>query len=448
MKKSSFTSIITVILFNLLFSGTVFSQSGDDRAANIQKDIEIFNNILNKLIIRDSPFYFTFDDHVKGVYLDGFGMLFDMESYGLAGISESISQAIRDIEKIKIVTNDGDTVVKIETGRDDKRSPERYVRKEQKSIIEQVGQTKKLITQFYVDYASAVKSLAPTEQIVVNIRIREKDEGLLIGNQKEKTPTQLRSAIKADDLIKFRQGKLTESQLIQKIQFTETYDEKGDHEIEIMENILNTALGKSSHKSALALTGGTRGIYLENFGVLFFSPASIFDKSMRIFIKNMSNWDEKNREFERKTRQYEQRMRDYEKKLNEKYEDMSDKSVPGTSALPIPPEPPEAPEAPEIDIDVDWRNNHQYLQQGKTEIDSILNSMSDQIIELLGQYGHTMRKVKDNEWVMVAVDFNYRVWDSDDSRLYIKVKKADLLKYNRDQINLNTLKQTMKIWRG
>jgi hypothetical protein len=49
---------------------------------------------------------------------------------------------------------------------------------------------------------------------------------------------------------------------------------------------------------------------------------------------------------------------------------------------------------------------------------------------------------------MVAVDFNYRIWDSDADRLYIKVKKSDLLKYNRDEINFDTLKKSVKIWRG
>lgn len=455
MKEKMRIKIIPIIIINLILLGISFGQNPQDRNDKIQKEIDIYNNILNKLIIKDSPFYFTFDDRVKGVYLDGFGMLFDMESYGLSNISESVSKALKNIDKIEIIDNKQDTLIKVRTGRNDRKDGERYVVEKKASITEQVTETKKLITQFYVDYASAVKSLNPDERIVVNIRNRGQDSDFIYGDKKEKAPTQLRAAILVSDLNKYRQGKLTEAQLIQKLQFTESYDVKSDHEIDIMENILNTTLGKNNSKSALALTGGTRGIYLENYGVLFFSPASIFDKGMRVIIKNMSNWEQRTREFEAKskafekqTQQYEQKLREYENKLKEfeRVQGSPNSKLPAPPALP---EPPEAPEAPElgIDVDVDW-GGEQYLKQEKAEIDSIVNALSDQIVELLGQYGHTMRKVKDNEWIMVAVDFNYRIWDSDANRLYIKVKKSDLLKYNRDEINLDTLKKTVKTWRG
>ncbi len=427
----------------------LFGQEPAEKNEKIQKEIEIYSNILNKLIITDSPFVFSFDDRVKGVYLDGFGMLFDMESIGLHDVSEAVLHTVRNIEKIAITGDKSDTVIKVKAGDRDKTIKDKMSAGESKSISEKVAQTKKLLTQFYIDYASAVKSLNPDERIVVNIRIRDRNYEYFYDDNKEKAPNQLRSDVKADDLIKFRQGKLSEDQLIQKIKFTESYGEKSDHEIEIMENILNTALGKSSSKSALALTGGTRGLYLENFGVLFFSPASIIDKSVKVFVKNLSKFEKQTREFEREAREFEHKTKEFERKTREielkaKEHEKNQEKTPTE-----PPEPPEAPEAPEIDVDVDvnW-NSDQILGQDKAEVDSIINSMSDQILELLGQYGHTMRKVKDNEWIMVAVDFNYKVWDSDANRLYIKVKKSDLLKYNRDEINLDVLKKNVKIWRG
>jgi len=455
MKVKMKNTIIPMVFINLMLIGFALGQNPKERDEMIKREIDIYNNILNKLIIKDSPFYFTFDDRVKGVYLDGFGMLFDMESYGLSNISESVSKTLKNLEKIEIINNEQDSVIKVRTGRNDRKDAGRHVVDKQASISEQVAETKKLMTQFFVDYASAVKSLNPDERIVVNIRSRGQDSDFIYSDKKEKAPTQLRAAILVSDLNKFRQGKLTEAQLIQRLQFTDSYDVKSDHEIEIMENILNTALGKSNSKSALALTGGTRGIYLDNYGVLFFSPASIFDKGMRVIIKNISNWEQRTREYEAKskafeklTQQYEQKLQEYENKLKEyeRVQGSPDSKLPVPPALPAPPVAPEAPEL-NIDVDVDWKGE-QYLKQEKAEIDSIVNALSDQIVELLGQYGHTMRKVKDNEWIMVAVDFNYRIWDSDADRLYIKVKKSDLLKYNRDEINFDTLKKSVKIWRG
>ena len=436
--KKMYKIILISSLIIITFSGLAFGQASPERNDAIQNDLDILNNILNKLIISDSPFVFSFDDRVNGVYLDGFGMLFDMESYGLYDVAESVKRAI---EKIEIVDTKGDTVIKIRSSQKDKSDKEKSADSESKSITEKVTETKNLLMQFYRDYASAVKSLKPEERVVVNIRIRNRQSGYPFAE--EKVPSQLRASIKADDLIKFRQGKLPEDQFLKKIQFAESFDSQTDNEIEIMENILNTALGKSKSRRPLAYSGGTRGIYLDNFGILFFSPSSIFDKGMKVLVNNLSHFEEKAREFERKTREFERQNREYELKIKE-YQKAEDKAL---SEPPEAPEAPEAPEMPAVDIDIDW-NGSKMFGQSKAAVDSMINVMSDQVIELLGRYGHTMRKVKDNEWVMVAIDFNYKIWDTEDSRLYLKVRKSDLLKYNRDEIDLNGLKKLIKTWRG
>jgi hypothetical protein len=164
---------------------------------------------------------------------------------------------------------------------------------------------------------------------------------------------------------------------------------------------------------------------------------------MKVLVNNLSHFEEKAREFERKTREFERQNREYELKIKE-YQKAEDKAL---SEPPEAPEAPEAPEMPAVDIDIDW-NGSKMFGQSKAAVDSMINAMSDQVIELLGRYGHTMRKVKDNEWVMVAIDFNYKIWDTEDSRLYLKVRKSDLLKYNRDEIDLNGLKKLIKTWRG
>jgi len=448
MKKlNRYFTIISITI--LMLSGIAVGQTVPDQDQRIQKDLDIFNNILTKLIINDSPFYFSFDDRVKGVYLDGFGMLFDMESYGLFNLSESVQKAINNIDGIQIINNNNRDTIITTVGINSKKagkSIDKILPEQELSVSEKVGQTKKLLARFYGDYASAVKSLKPEDRIVVNIRIHSKEGDFLRNKEKEKTPTQLRAAVQVADLISYRQGKLTEEQLVKKIQFSESYDGQNDHEIEIMENILNSALGKSSNKSALAFSGSTRGIYLDNFGVLFFSPASIFDRGMKVFVRNLSQWEQKNRQFEQQSREFERKTREWEKNQDKALAEPPE--LPEAPEAPELPEMPEAPEMPEnFNIDIDW-DGHGMLKQTKAEIDSVINDMSNQIIELLGQYAHTIRKVKDNEWIMVAVDFNYKVWDTDESRLYIKVKKSDLLKYNRDDIDLETLKKSVRTWRG
>ncbi|MBC8491541.1 MAG: hypothetical protein H8D42_03175 [Candidatus Marinimicrobia bacterium] len=74
--------------------------------------------------------------------------------------------------------------------------------------------------------------------------------------------------------------------------------------------------------------------------------------------------------------------------------------------------------------------------------------MSDNILEMLGQYGHTLRKVKENEWIIVALDLDNHLRDQDWRWLYIKVRKSDITKYSREKIKLEELKKRAKIWRG
>ena len=114
----SFRQILTIILLMVVMVNSVFSEKSfagvpDEKMEQINRDIEIMENVLDKLIIKEGPIYFNFDDHVRGIYLDDFGLLFDVESYGLNGISRFISKTIKNIPNINI-THDREKKFKID----------------------------------------------------------------------------------------------------------------------------------------------------------------------------------------------------------------------------------------------------------------------------------------------------------------------------------------------
>lgn len=426
----SLRQILTIILLMIVMFGSVFSVKSfagvsDEQIGQINRDIEIMENVLDKLIIKDSPIYFNFDDHVRGIYLDGFGLLFDVESYGLNGISRFISKTIKKIPNIN-VTHDREKKIKIDIDKD------KYIDSEEvdKSAREKIDKTKELLFKFYRDYASSIKSLNPDDRICVNIRLRN-DFGFISSDDDERIPSQIRMSAISSDLAKFRREKLNEDKLQKKIKFTEIYDDESDRGIEIMEKILDTALEKGRSKRIPGLSGRTRGLYLDEFGVLFFSPASIMEKNMRVVVKNAAEAEKRAKETEKKAKEYEKRAKEYEKRVK-KYKkrvgsDKDSLSFSFTFNM--------------DDFDFDFHRS-------KAETDSIVDKIRDDLLELLGQYGNTLKKVNDNEWIMIAVDLNDRFWNEDLYWLYIKVKKSDVIKYNREEINFDSFKKRVKVWQG
>lgn len=400
---------LMIVTFGSVFSIKSFAAVSDEQMERVNRDIEIMENILDKLIIKESPIYFNFDDHVRGIYLDGFGLLFDVESYGLNGISRFISKTIKKIPNINI-THDKEEKIRIDIDKDEDVDAE----ESDESARDKIDKTKELLFKFYRDYASSIKSLNPDDRICVNIRLRN-DFGFISSDDEERIPSQIRMSALVSDLTKFRKGKLGEDKLQKMIRFTEIYNDEKDRDIEIMEKILDTALEKDGSKKIPGLSGHTRGLYLNEFGVLFFSPTSLLEKNIKVFVKNASEAEKRNKEYEKRVMKYKKRVNSDEDSLSFSFT-----------------------------FDTDDFDFH----RSKAETDSIVNKIRDDLLELLGQYGHTLKKVKDNEWIMIAVDLNDRFWGEDLCLLYIKVKKSDVIKYNREEINFDGFKKRAKVWRG
>lgn len=438
---------ILIIVVTIILAGQLFAAMPAEKMERIEQDIEIMEKVLDEIIIKESPIYFNFDDQVQGIYLEGFGILFDIESIGLGGFSGLIRRTIKRIPDIDVKHHDDDRVtIKI-------RKKEREEDEEQiESAKEKIRVTKESIMDFFADYGSTVKSLDKDDQICINIRLRNDFEFIRVEEEKEKIPEQFRICAKVTDLSDCRKGKISKSKLKKLIKYTEVYEEGDDMDLEIMEKILDTSLSKFGRSIIPRFGSKTRGMYLDGFGALFFSPTTLGQKFENILVKKLNAAERKLKDKERELTKHEEKLKALEKRQQkEASKRTSIKSGPkvihkrsdeGDSTIVI-------TDDFDFDFGFDFDCNFEFDKRlDEARVDSIVTEMSDNILEILGQYGHTLRKVNENEWIMVALDLDNHLWDQDWRWLYIKVRKSDITKYNREQIKIEELKKRAKIWRG
>ncbi len=448
MKKRSLWTILligAIPLFGMLSTASFGAyQPEQDK---IEQDIEILESVLDQLIIQDSPFLFSGNDHVKGLYLNGFGVMFDLESNGLLSLSEMIARSVNAIPRITFMKQKDDEFL---IGIDDQKKKSNQTIDKQAEIEKSLQETEDLIFKFYKDYASTVKSLSEKDRICVNIR---NTEGFIIGDLDDdiKVPSQLRYCVNVGDLAEYRRGKLSESKLHTAVKIERIYEDEHDRDLEIMERIFDRSLGRDKGSKIFGFDGKTRGMYLDGFGAIFFSPTTVFERFEHVFVRKAGELEKKlakaeaaRHEKEEEIREHEKKLEEYETQLRSREGDRDKQRISSTITV------------SSDDDSVDDRNDFNFHfdfdfdQQSKLtdqEIDSVMNDISGKIIDVLGQYGQTLRNVKKNEWIMVAVDVDNHLFDKDWNMLYLKIKKADVERYARDEIDAEKFKKTVEIWR-
>jgi len=440
-------AFILIIVVTIILAGQLFAAMPAEQMERIEQDIEIMEKVLDEIIIKESPIYFNFDDQVQGIYLEGFGVLFDVESIGLGGFSGLIRRTIKRIPDID-VKHHGEDRVTIDIRKKEREEDEEQI----ESAKEKIRVTKESIMDFFTDYASSVKSLEKDDQICVNVRLRNDFEFIKVEEEKEKIPEQFRICAKVTDLSDYKKDKISKSKLKKLIKYTEVYEEGDGMDLEIMEKILDTSLSKFGRSIIPGFGSKTRGMYLNDFGALFFSPTTLGQKFENVLVKKLNAAERKLKDKERELTKHEEKLKALEKR---RQKDVSRRTSKKSGRKVIHKRSDEGDSTIVITDDFDFNFgfdfdcNFEFDERlDKARVDSIVTEISDNILEILGQYGHTLRKVKENEWIMVALDLDNHLWDQDWRWLYIKVRKSDVTKYSREKIKLEEFKKRAKIRRG
>jgi len=151
---------IGLLIIMLVFTEKLLPQTPGavEKQEKIKSEISILESILDDLIVRQSPFWFKFNDHVNGAYLDGFGLLFDVESYGVYDLSNRILRQIVEIPTPPTVPEliDPEADYSAQKKIEEKIKKQETERKrlaviESKSVTEKLNETKDLLMKFFLD---------------------------------------------------------------------------------------------------------------------------------------------------------------------------------------------------------------------------------------------------------------------------------------------------------
>jgi len=364
----------------------------------MQRDLDIMETVLNSLIQPSQYGLGGFSSNgARGLYFDGYGVVFQIEFGGHSffawhkfDIEGSLEEAESHLQEMK--ENVGTAAPPKASG--EKRSRAVVVDGNTAALIDRQGESveqkieklKDMLVQFLGDYADAIGQLEPDDRVTLLVNFSPSSQVFVFDSQvfseSQELPATLEATVKKRDIVEYRKGNIDRDTFRERITMnTRSVDREKNKHIDILANILSTALNRK-HREALAFENRNRGIYLEGLGAVFFLKGN----PMNEFVAPP---------FEHYFEEY----------------------------VTYPPKPPD----PE--------------QQDRLQ--KSLADFKQELIKLVADYGHTLRTLKTDEYVVVDVNFQHTLALFSDSpqQLILKVKKHDLDKYDRGELTLTQLQQ-------
>ncbi|RMF57659.1 MAG: hypothetical protein D6743_18655, partial [Calditrichaeota bacterium] len=216
------------------------------------------------------------------------------------------------------------------------------------------------------------------------LAVSTEGKGYRRANRRETANTLEVTALRRD-IIDYRKGKLTDAQFRKRISFHEKGEDKiTSRNMAVMAKILDTALGQEHHQ-AFSSDGETRGTYLKGLGALFFMHASLQGQYSVLPLFSQLH-----------------------------------RTKSGHAAV------VRAGEAEE---------------ESEADLEEMYHTFRDDVLEVIADYGHTLRKLAPTEYVAVSVDLSGPLPGQGVPRGFlVSAQKRELDKYSRGQLTLAQLR--------
>jgi hypothetical protein len=255
---------------------------------------------------------------------------------------------------------------------------------------ESLQKIKESLVEFFSKYADAIGQLDDSERIAIyttggenifysfgaNWEVSSR-RGVDAGNQ-----DMLAVAHKAD-IVALRTGKLKSDDFANRVVFKNIDTEPANSDIDIMARIIDTALQGRSREPMLS-SNSSRGIYLDDFGVVFFTNAT-FGHSFSIHVwQDLEN-------------------RSVEENLQRRILDLQNASEQRRES---------------------WAAQYKKFKQ--------------QLGEVIADYGHTLRQLKPPDNIIITADLN-NAPDDGPAYLVCRVKKQHIDAFNARRISRDQL---------
>lgn len=379
--KLRFIQILTAFLFVAFALNTAAAQQNRkidfDR---LNDDISIMEGIIDKLIGSALSNKWPSSARSKGFYIPEYGLIFSVpiakSTLGPLFVFPSMPNAPK--------ANDFSFSFDLSEFGGTKNN------KHEKEVMDKISSK---VQDFLGIYADAIGQMKPDDKI-----------SIYIYDKSSRSPIQLHSVSKSN-ISKFRSGKLSEKQFHSKILLTSLEDKNEMRsQIDILAYVLDSAVkNQSGYNNGFGYSDqGVNGIYLADFGALFLIKTSYGNFGDNFIL------------------------------LGSELLNISINQFNGTS----------------VDIfesiSGDKKRKRIYDQkkemQKQAEIYSKkIKNLKNSYSKLLGDYGNTLRLVKNNEWVCVTTNWynptNIKHTGAPHNSLVMRVRKSDLVDYNRGKIS-------------
>ncbi len=417
---------------------------------SMEKDIAIMENILDKMIVEDSPIFFSYGDRFQGEYYDDYGIVLTVESAGFFNLGEQLELRIPELPPIPIIDEDGRIQLSDQEEEDRKRIKEQQQKLEQKKqdtqaeIDKKLEMVKEILLEFFFNYTRGTLEMKESEKIMVNLKV-DRSRHL---DRKYNIPAVIQMTATVADLKRFYRGKMDESKLEQKLIFNAPTSDNQKKDIEVMTNIFDTFLEKKSE--FWNKRNKSTGFYLEGFGAVFNVPIAgnteffPFQVNTKVIQKKMENVQQELEKAQKKLENFKVKADKEQEKDNKtsvhkyKYKTDKDSHIVASSD-----------DNENIDINVQVESDLEGdietdiisfsgSEFSATELDSIMDKTQEDIIKTLSIYGATLKSVQPDEKISVKINLNNT---SAKQERNLSCKKQDVLDYTAGKIDYSEFAQ-------
>jgi len=401
MKISNIFSIVIYLIIALFgLNQIAYSRAEPIDYQTMKRDLNIMKVILDRIMSPEKSGLLLTNGNTRAIYLEGNGVIFIYQNTTIPVIISSSDEEALIVHQYDDAIKNYNEVRKkfISNAPKNRRShsnvsvvtstPEsQLAEKKERELNEKF---KSNIIEFLGEYCDALKQLNPNDQIsVVILNNTEHYQPLrrLLGLSGQGTSCLIGSVKKAD-VTEYRRETISKPAFIERIHFeTNTKNPHLKKDLQIMTTIFDTVL-KESFEAEFDMRGETWGTYLTNFGALFVLKLR---ETVGGHTFNISNQNDENI---------------YEIFLKQNRSDSKKES----------------------------------------QREQKLEKLKSSIISILADYGHTMRRLKADEWLGVALELNGFLHDENGpSTLFFKIRKSDIDAFNQKRVNLEQFKERLVV---
>ena len=368
--------ILLGILLAISFQTTEAQKNRGMDYDRLDEDLRIMEGIVDKLLNSVGNYNWSFNSNSQGFYLPEYGVIFSIP------LSTPIMHTMFAPPAPPVIARGKGLSYAFSFGEDEAQQNAEFKETEEKYL----EKTSVKISDFLGIYADAIGQIPNNEKISVYMY-----------NSSDRTPLHLYSVLKSD-IVKFKSGKIDSEKFNSKIEYVSLRDKDDmSSQIDIMAYVLDTAVKSQSRRSGskFRYSGtGVNGLYLSGFGALFLvnNSRNSLERNFVVLEYDLIRLSEQQFELDDLLRSKETKSRNRQKER----------------------------------IQSKKKALKKQLDDYKESIENYKRSFST----LLGNYGHTLRLVNQNEWlcVMTNWDESHRSRQSDEilRALIMRVKKKDV----------------------